>query len=398
LLLVSGPDGRAGDSVGYEGFIHEALQRNPEVGALSHQVQAASAALPGAAAWPEPMLEFMLQDVGLPRPTPMSMAVLELRQPLPFPGKRAAREESARAEVGGRMAALHEFRAALVLRLRGLWSRLYGIDRERALVGEGRQLLADLVESASGRYATGQAGLKDALRARLAMARIEERAEDLRAGRQALESELGRMLARPGPVVPPEVTDLPPTERPSRPWLELALERAPTLARARAELLRATRRLEQARLEGRPDFFVGLGAGVTFAPEPVLGLKAGVSLPLWSANREPPVAAAEQELGAALERLRGAEDEVRTRVETLRIALASSAAQVERFRDAIEPQARAALETARLSYESGGQELSDVVDAFEAWLEARLGQARRESMRFEAWAGLRELAGEEGAP
>src|SRR5262249_13454646 len=89
-------------------LVAAALAHSPALAARRAQAAAAQAREEPAAALPDPMVEAALQDVGFPRYTvgkdENSMLGVELRQGLPYPGKRAARRAAAQAETVERQA------------------------------------------------------------------------------------------------------------------------------------------------------------------------------------------------------------------------------------------------------------------------------------------------------
>jgi len=385
-------------------LVAEALAKSPSLAAARSRLAAAREMESPAAALPDPMVEAILQNADFPSYTigteDMSMAGVEIRQPLPQPGKRRARAEAARAETALRQAEVAELERRVTAEVRNLYSRLFALDQEQQVLDAARELADLLAATARSRYATGGGEQGDLLKAQLQATRLEERREDHHAERTALVAELNRWLGRPGGSALGEVTSLPPTAVPPLPWEDLAVTRASRVQVAQAAAEAAERRLAKARLEVKPDLSPAAGLAYRGALGPVLTLRVGVELPLWKREKqEPLIRAAEAELEAARHEVRAAETMVRSEAARIAAEWSKSDRQVLRYTDGILPQSSAGLDAARISYLAGRGDFSTVVEGFNLWLDARMQLARREADRFAAWAELEELTGDlPGAP
>lgn len=385
-----------------EALVAVALERSPSVAAVEHVLAAAREMVAPAGALPDPMVELMLQNAGFPDWTvgsmEMSMIGPELRQSLPYPGKREARREVARAEVVVRAGELEQLRRRLAAEIRSLYARVFALDRERAELRSARELLDLLVETAAARYGVGETEQEAMVKAMLEVSRLAERVDDLDAERAATVANLNRLLDQPGSAALGEVRSLPPVEAPPLPWEGAVLEASAEVAVARSAVAAAEKRVEVARLDLRPDFSTGAGVGLRGDLDPVLTLRFGVEWPLWRRNKqEPLVRAAEHELEAARAEQRAAEAAARSEAAQLAAAWLRAERQILRYREALLPQTSAAVDAARASYLAGRGDFSTVVEDFRMWLEARTGLARLQADRFAVWARLLSLLGEPGA-
>jgi cobalt-zinc-cadmium efflux system outer membrane protein len=184
-----------------EELVATALARSPSLAALRAQVAASRSRELPAAALPDPMVEAALQDVGFPRNTvgkdENSMLGVEVRQGLPYPGKRAARRAAAQAETAQRIAELARLERGIVSQVRTAYARLFALDGETSTLGAARELLEVLSATASSRYSAGQAEQEALLKAQIEVSRLDERVADLRAERAAAVAELNHLLDRP---------------------------------------------------------------------------------------------------------------------------------------------------------------------------------------------------------
>lgn len=385
-------------------LVAEALAKAPALAALRSGVEASRAMERPAAALPDPMVEAMLQDADFPRFTvgeeEMSMAGVEVRQGLPFPGKRRARTEAARAATERRGAEVDALARRIAAEVRTLYARLYAIDREQETLGAAREMVDLLSATASSRYSTGESDQESILKAQLQVSRLEEQREDLRGERAATVADLNRWLDRPGASPLGEVKELPPMAAPPPGgWEAAAVAGSPEARIARTEIAAAEKKVVAARLDLKPDFSPSAGLAYRASFGPVLTLRFGVELPFWKKDKqEPMIRAAEAELEQARSELRDAEARARSEVARAAADHEKAERQLVRYREGIIPQTSTALGAARSSYLTGRGDFSTVAEDFNLWLEARMQLARREADRFAAWAELVKLAGEGEQP
>ncbi len=374
-----------------------ALDRSPSIEAVEERLAASREMVAPAGALPDPMVELVLQNAGFPRFTvgsmEMSMIGPQVRQSLPYPGKREARRQSAQAVVAVRADELERVRRRLVVEVRTLYARVFILDRERAELDSARELLDLLAETAVIRYGVGGTEQEAVVKAMLEVSRLAERADDLTAERALLVAGLNRLLDRPGRQPLGEVRALPPVEAPPLPWEQAALAASTEITIARSAVAAAEKRLDVARLDLKPDFLTGAGLGLRGGLEPVLTLSFGLEWPLWRRTKqEPMIRAAEHELKLARAELREAEAVARSEAARLEADWQRAELQIVRYREAIVPQTSAAVDAARSSYLTGRGDFSTVIEDFELWIEARVELARRQADRYTVWAELQALA------
>jgi outer membrane protein TolC len=318
----------------------------------------------------------------------------EVWQSLPYPGKREARRQVARAEVGVRADELAQLRRALSAEVRTLYARIWALDRERGALDAAAELLDMLAATAAARYGVGETEQEAVIKAQLEVTRLGERRDDLIGERASLVAGLNRLLDQPGRAALGEVEALPAVAPPPLPWEEAALAGSSEVAVRRAGVVAAERRLDAARLDLRPDFSTGAGVGLRGGLDPVVTLRFGVEWPLWrKTKQEPMIRAAEHELGMARAQLRDAEAMTRAEAARLQAEWERAGNQLVRYREALVPQTSAAVDAARFAYLAGRGDFSTVVEDFELWFEARTELARREADRFATWAKLEALVG-----
>jgi outer membrane protein TolC len=379
-------------------LVATALARSPALAAARARSAAAREMEPASSALADPMVEAMVQDADFPNYTigieDMSMAGVEVRQTLPYPGKRRARIASARADTDLRTAEAAELERQVMAEVRRLFARIYAVDRELEIHVAAHDLVDLMAATARSRYATGGNDQEALLKAQLEVTRLEEHLDDLKTERASLVAELNRWLDRPGELPFGTIPTLPPVSEPPGPWEDKAVAASPQMRLARAAVVAAERRAEQAKLDLRPDLSPAAGIATRGPRGPVLTLRLGVELPFWRRQKqEPKIRAAEAELDAARHELRDAE--AKARAEAARLASEWSRAdrQIVRYREGLVPQTSLAFDAARSSYLAGRGNFSTLTEDFMLWLDARVQLARREADRFALWAELEKLTG-----
>jgi outer membrane protein TolC len=394
---ASGPESPdAAPAPPVDSLVALALERAPEIAAQRARAAAAGERIRPSGALDDPMLEIALQDAGFPDWTvgeeDMSMLGIDVRQTLPFPGKRAQRRRAATAEAAIPDADRRALERRVAAEVRALYARLYAIDRAGTALRSAAVLLRALDDASAARYAAGTSELDPKLAARLAVARLDERMEDLAAERRSVVAEMNRYLDRRADAAIGVADTLPADEPPPSDWQARATTTAASVAAARAVVVAAEQRAAAERRERFPDLTVGGGYGFRGDLGPLVTFRVGTALPLWRGRRQAPrIRAAEHEIAAAQHDLRRTAAEAGAAAEQLVADWQRSDAQVRRYRDTILPQSRIALDAARIAYASGRGSFSSVIQGFDLWLEAQQQLAAREAARFAAHARLAAL-------
>jgi outer membrane protein TolC len=293
-LLAAEPASAAtplSDDPALQALIRDALAKNPDLARARLVLDAERERVPQAGALPDPTVSFGWQNAGLlPGQDAMGLtyATLMASQPLPYPGKRAARQRVAAAAAVAGQQGLERLR----LRLRAGVERGYvGLLLLRAqgrLQRDQLTLWRQAVDRAKARAAVGQGSQADVLRAQLELARLEQ-------GRVRLASEatlrvlaLTRLAGRPADQAIDSGLALDEVPLPTVASDVVAGNdsASPELAAARAGVTLADLQADVARLDRQPDFAVQAGVMPKLAGWPMWQVGVSVSLPAWSAKKQ----------------------------------------------------------------------------------------------------------------
>jgi outer membrane protein TolC len=286
-------------------------------------------------------------------------------------------------------------RRRLAFQIRSAYSELYALDRELDNLASSRELVDLMIAVATTRYGTGEADAGAVLRAQLKGDQLSIRLDDLAARRTGLAAELNAMRGLPADFPLGPVESLP---DPQPPLAHAIVEGSPEVAVARTLVRKAELALDVARLETKPDFFVGAALAARGRYDPVTTLRFGMEIPFWSKSKQIPMArAAERELEMAKQELAQAELDAAQKAAALTARREAATRQIVRTSESILPRTSEALAAARSAYLSGRGDFSAILESLDLWLEARIELGMRESARSAAEAELMFLAGSDPA-
>ncbi|WP_298193033.1 TolC family protein [Metallibacterium sp.] len=348
-----------------------AVERAPLVQAGRAREDAARADRNRAGRWPDPSLDFGVQNLPvqgpgafIPAAGSMTMRTVGFSQEIPSGAALAAERAGARAGAAAasaetEQARLHTRQAAAAAWV-SLWAarragaQLEGLERQNALV----------IVAAKARLAGGTGSTADALAAQAAQAELANRLDQadatIAAARAALARWVGAAAAQATLADPPDFTRLPVT---AAHLLQSPDAQAPLLDWESRED-RAEAALQSARASKHPGWNVDLSYGRVPGLPALATLMVGVRLPLFPAHREDQDILARR---ADLEAVRAERENARrAQIEAVQRLLATwrgYGRQVRRDRDTLLSLAADRSAAALAAYRGGA--------SLQPWLEAR---------------------------
>lgn len=316
-----------------------------------------------------------------------------LQQEIPFPGKRGLR-----GEIASREASMAERMSdAMVLEVdfdvKMAFHQYAGLTEVARVLANEADLLRRMRDVARVRYESGSAEQQDVLKVELALSRLADEAtvnrREIEATRARLNELIGREATSP---LPDPIWALPDVSVIHRVALaDSALLHRPEIASARQEIAMAEASRRLAKREYIPDFMLGVNYEFGTDEDDWWELMAGINLPIWIGKRRAMVREAEAMQKSAEYRMR--EETLRTLSEVEAATARARAAheRLERFENAILPQAEAAFVSSEASYRTGRVDFLDYLDS-----ERMLLEMRRDYAMVRADLGM-QLAGLERA-
>lgn len=389
-------------------LIAEALQNNPELRAAAKEIEAANQRVRPAGALEDPMLEAGLLNVPI---TPwrlnredMTMKMLGLSQKLPYPGKRALREQLAAKDAETLGYGLRETANRVVREVKLAYYDLTLADETVRLLKSNRQILEQFMRTAESRYAVGQAAQAEVFRAQTQLGRMSEELLRMERERPVTEAELVRLLGRRGNAVPiaVELPGLRETALKLEALQQAALSERPQLLGLQSVIERSANALDLARKEAQPDFDLRFSYGqrekdlAGMRREDVFSLTVAMNLPVWREDKiEPRIAEAQALREQALEMLQAQQNEVLAKLRQQVAVTEQSRKSVHLYETAILPQARLAVEAALAAYQVSRVDLLMLLDSQMTLFSYEISRARELVNFNKALAEIELLAGKQ---
>lgn len=368
----------------FDAALEKAVADAPLIKAKALEADATRSARIAAGQLPDPKLA--LGIASFPISGPLAFAPqrdnftwvnVGVSQDIPNLAKRHAQRGRAEADIGVAEAEASVAARSVKVQTAIGWINLAYAERRLAALDDILGRLVRVVRASPGAVASGASRPAQVLAGREAIARLQDRRDELLAGIGRARAELTRWTGVAGPEIAGAIPD--PNVDPAR--LRAALPQHPTLVLAAAAVFQADANLRIAEAERRPDFGVDLSyqrRDPRFGDYVSAGVKLG--LPLFTKHRqEPLIAARAADAGGA----RAAADAtLRTLTADLDAGLADHIMHHDqwlRARQVLQPLAeqRVTLETG--SYGAGRATLTDIADAHAALADAVLTTLDREA-------------------
>jgi outer membrane protein TolC len=401
LLMLLPPAATASEATDLRlrAAIARALAQNPELEEMELRIEAARNRVPQARALPDPTLTVGAVNVPVPSFSfgrdDMTMKMASLEQIVPAPGKRraAAAVADADVEIVRSMHAEHVNR--LVSEVVDSFFEIGELDARLSIARRSLDRATTVSESARGRYRVGLAALPDPLLAAVEESKFRDRIRSLEADRAVAAARFNTLQNLPANEPVPAIA-LPFADRriPAAAAVRAAIEKSPAILQAQAEVLRAQRDLDRARLDRRPDLKFMTSYGERQRRDDMVGATVGIDLPFFQAKRvSARIAEKQAELDAAKKKLESVRLGLSREVEEALIALARDADRAALYRDTILAQDRTAAEAAEQAYAVGKVDFQTYVRAVLAVDEDEAEAVMREAALPRARARLQAATG-----
>lgn len=381
-------------------LLREVLVRNPSLESARQAWRAALARYPQETALADPMLDYSFAPLSIgSRQVPFGQTI-ELRQTLPFPGKREAMGHGALAEAEVMHADYELMRAELALQASMAFDEYYANARQREVNERHKGLVQQVLAQAQARYAAGSSAQDAVLRTSLELARIEQQHLAIDAARDLLCARINALLHRDA---------LAPLGRPPAALDELSADTSSLASQSqRAQTQRAELRAARARIEGGeaaveradkayyPDLGVmGQYSSMWMEPQHRFMLGVSVELPLQIGMRDAASDEAQARLLGSRAELAAKTDEISSEVAQARRRVLQADQQLALYDAQLLPVARARVEAAQAGYAAGQRDIDDVImserELRDLELDYEMARAERNGRRAQLLRATGEL-------
>ncbi len=407
LLIVAGmlvpAQARADDGiVTLKDLEQEALLNNPEIHMADKKAESADEKKSLAAAMPDPMIGYMVQNVGSPfiwsvGQEDMSMQGVVFSQEIPFPGKLSTMGHAAGKTAEREQENVREIRFRVLAELRNAYYDYYLTYHSTEILTRTKDLMKNVQQIAETRYGTGQGMQQDVLRAQLEVMMLldklaeEERKKETQAA--LINSLVGRNplanLGRPA--------ELPKTS------LEKSAEELAAMAEAHSPLLKGKQRMvEQSAFEVSsrekdflPDMVLSGGWYTRGEKSDVWAASLMFKVPLYFWNKSTGVKAANADLHSSRYDYDAAKLAIVARVRDLAAAAKTSEHHLNLYGTGIIPQASQALQSATSNYRVGKTDFLSLLDSQSLLLKYQLMEQEELVNLHKTLSMIGEMTGEE---
>ena len=371
----------AGEDPTLLALIQDAEARNPDLAQARLLVDADRERIPQAGALPDPALSLGIQNDGFHKievgQMETSFYQVMLTQPMPWPGKRGLRGEIAQLGAQATEVAVSRTRLSMEANIRRSYTGLLLVRGQLKLLEDQALFLQQAEATAKSRYEVGQGVQADLLRAQLERTRLNQTRFQLQSEERIRQGELNRLRGMdPATAIPtPWTLDQVPDPQPApADFLAKAVAESPELRSARLGIQQAQRNLDLARLNRHPDFSVSAGLMPRGGLEPMWTASVGITLPLWSRNKQQR-AVAEQEYrqsasGWEVEKLRCLLEQ---RIQERDSELTSALQVLQLYRAGLLVQSEASYRATLSQYTVGRAPFLSVLEALNGWIADQSG-------------------------
>ena len=352
-----------------------ALRGNPSLSRFGYDVRAAEAEVVQAGLWPNPELDFELENIGGTgelESTDSAEVTLALSQTFPLGGDIEKRKKLARLQ--GRLAGwdYEAARIALLAEVTGRYVDVVAAQRQVELARESVKLAEQVADSIGRRVDAGDAAAVEKARAAVPVATAKIA---LRRAERSLESSRVQLSLTWGSSSPAfekvkgdldKMQSLPPVSA-----IAALIGQNPDVARWVTEIASRQAEVELARAEAVPDLTAGLGYR-WFNETDDSALVGGVSIPLPIFDRrQGDILAGRFGVAAARDQQRAVELEVEASVAAAYARLANAYDEAVALRDNAIPPATEAYRDIRQAFDRGNLGFLDVLEAERTLIDLR---------------------------
>lgn len=363
---------RTAAAVPLAALVREAEAANPAILAARRAWRAAQQAPSQASALPDPEFEFSTMNVGGPLPLTgqfdqmMGYAGVGVSETFPFFGKLRLRGAMARREAAIARANLATVRRQVRAEVATAYYRLAGLLGTRAVLAQDRKILAAVAKITTDRYALGQGGEADVLKAQMQMTQLlaEQAVQDRQWA--VAQARLKELLDRD--MQSPDITPEPLREAaaPAAPAGGAGIGANPALQARAMETARRQLGVQLARRNFYPDLRVGYMYQATGPGFPYrTNLTVGVSLPLfWGRKQGAAVAEAAEREDQARDAFREERNRLRYQARQWYEQAMADRRLLHIARGGLLPQAGSSWQAVLAGYQSGREDFQSVMAAF----------------------------------
>jgi len=407
LLIISvillSTQARADDSeVTLKELEQEALQNNPEIRMAGKKAESADEKRSLAAAMPDPMIGYMVQNVGSPftwsvGTEDMSMQGIVFAQEVPFPGKLSTMGQAAGKMAEREHENAREMQLRVLTEVRNAYYEYYLAYQSTEIITRTKDLMKNVQQITETRYGTGQGTQQDVLRAQLEVMMLLDKIAEEERKIETQAAMINRLVGRDPLAHLGRPAELPPVS------LNKSVEDLAAMAQAHSPLLQGKQRMvEQSEFEVSsqkkeylPDMVLSGGWFTRGEKSDVWQASVMLKVPLYFWNKSTGVKAANADLHAARYDYNTAQLAVLARMRDLYAMAKTSEHHLHLYETGIIPQATQALQSTLSNYRVGKTDFLTLLDSQGLLLKYQLMAQEELANLHKTLSMIGEMTGEE---
>lgn len=386
-------------------MIAYAYHANPDVAAAREAWRAKIESYRVATGLPDPQLTaiYFVEPIQT-RAGPQDWNVT-LSQKIPFPGKLSTAGEVVKTEAHIARLHLDKTVRSVAASVQASAYELIYIRTAKQIAAQNAALLEQLRSAAQTAYADDRAALMDVMKALSQTGQLHYDVLLLDELELTEITRLNGLLNRSPQAALGEIASPPlqPLTHSLEELYQLAAAHQEDIRIAAQGVSRAEAQVDLARYRYYPDFNVGLFYAAIGNPDTpqrppeagqdAVGLRLGLSLPLWVGKNQGRVNQAQAERARAEAMRQGRVNASRTDIHAAYFRLQNARRLVELYQTNLLPQAASALETTEAWFREGYAEFTDLIEAQSTWYNFQLTLARAQADYGKQFARLEALVG-----
>ncbi|MCW9707532.1 TolC family protein [Fodinibius salsisoli] len=367
------------DSLVLNQYIQEALTNNPRIEGLFQQYYARLEQVPQVGALPDPEIMLQYHINPMKYSNPLTQTTVSAKQMFPWFGTLGKREEQIEKVAKVEWTAFEEARNEVVQNVKERWYRMHELHHHLMIFDRNMDLLGQLERQVQRRYESGDVSQVDLLRIQIKQDDLETRIANIEEKLEAMKVQFNSLLNRPSEaeVEIPNVMYNPKLTR-DKEWLrQEVLKRNPELRGRELQEEAAFVAEEQARLEARPSF--GLGLMVMNRNYMYMPLMAGdraaltgsltIRVPLWRSKYRAQRKEARIEARIAREEQQDVTNRLTAETESLLQQYHDAERRIALHEERLIPKTRQALRIALSEYAGGRGDFEQIIQLQQQLLE-----------------------------
>jgi len=388
------------------GYIHVAVERNPEIKASHAAWRAAMEKVPQAGVLPDPRFTYGYYFEPVETRTGPQRMRYGLAQTMPWFGKLSLREKQAALEADAQVARMEAQKVKVIGQVKDAYYEYAYLAQAIAITRENIDLLGFLEQVAEARYRAGLADYSQIVRLGVEQGKLEDRLRSLDDLKKPIQARLNAAMSRPSsdsiPLpenIPVMVTAL--TDQEIMTGID---DSNPDLKALEVMTHASQAGVDFAGKGYYPDFTFGMemiqqdrarqGEPVNNGDYPLIGT-VSINLPIWVESRNAAVREAEQRKQGFREQWFAGRDRLNASMQLALYKYHDAGRKIELYQNSLLPKAEQVLGASLQSFQTGAASALDLVDAQRTLLEFQLSALRALADQGQRMAEMETLLGRE---